>query len=162
MILLRQIAGHDLDALVKNLNDEKVIRYLSSRVPFPYTQKDADWFIQTGSKNGIYRAITYNGALAGVISVSPGEHEHARTAKMGYWLGRKFWGKGVATQAVCEMTKDVFSTSDIVRLSAPVYAPNKASMRVLEKNGYELDGILKKGAYKNGVFLDEHVYSLVR
>ena len=60
-----------------------------------------------------------------------------------------------------EMTEYVFTKTNIVRLYAPVFSPNKASMRVLEKCGYQLEGILKKAIFKNDVFLDEHLYAKV-
>ena len=55
----------------------------------------------------------------------------------------------------------LFSNTDIVRLYAPVFSPNKASMRVLEKCGYQLEGVLRKAIYKNGVYLDEHFYAKI-
>ena len=57
------------------------------------------------------------------------------------------------------MTDYVFkSFPDLVRLWAGVFEYNKSSMRVLEKAGFELEGIRKKGAIKNGVVIDEYVY----
>ena len=161
MILLREFRTQDTDSLVRHLNNEHVVRYLTSRIPFPYTQNDAQWWIQTGCKDGVVKAIEYMGELAGTVGAHPGDHQHARTAEIGYWLGEEFWGKGIATEAVRIMTDEIFSTTDIVRLFAPVFSPNKASMRVLEKCGYKLDGILEKGVYKNGVFMNEYIYSRV-
>ena len=159
MIQLRELEEQDADALVKHLNNEVVIRYLTGRIPFPYTQKDAEWWIQTGHKEGIVRAIQYEEEFAGVIGVHSGSYHHAKNAEIGYWLGEDFWGKGIATKSVGIMTARAFQTKNIVRIYAPVFAPNKLSMRVLEKNGYTLDAVFRKNVFKNGELFDEHVYS---
>jgi ribosomal-protein-alanine N-acetyltransferase len=161
MIQLREFTIVDAAPLVELLNNDNVVKYLTSRIPFPYEKKDADWWVNDGCKDGIVKAIEYQADLAGVVAVNRGEYQHSRTAEIGYWLGEQFWGKGIATEAVREMTEMIFSTTDIVRLFAPVFEPNKASMRVLEKCGYKLDAIFDKGVFKDGILLNEHVYSQV-
>lgn len=159
MINLRDFKTSDTESLVYSLNNENVVRYLTTKIPFPYTKADASWWVSTGSKEGIIRAIDVGGELAGVIGVSVGDFQHSRCAEIGYWLAQEFWGNGVATAAVSKMTDHVFSSTEIVRLFAPVFHPNKASMRVLEKCGYKLEGILEKGIFKNGEFFDEHLFA---
>ena len=63
------------------------------------------------------------------------------------------------SQAVKRMVDYVFKNfPDLLRLWAAVFEHNKSSMRVLEKAGFELEGIRKKGATKNGLVIDEYVY----
>ncbi len=161
MINLRGFEIADTEHIIRHLNNEKVIKYLTTKIPYPYTANDASWWINTGSKEGITKAIDVHGKFAGVISVAIGEFQHSRSAEIGYWLGEEFWGKGVASEAVEQMTNQVFSSTEIVRLFAPVFDPNNASIRVLEKCGYELEGIFKKSVFKNGEFYNEHVYARV-
>jgi len=99
--------------------------------------------------------------FAGVIGVSVGEYQHSRCAELGYWLGEEYWGKGIASDSLTQMTEYIFSSTKIVRLFAPVFDPNKASMRVLEKCGYKLEGVLEKGIFKNGEFFNEHMFARV-
>ena len=67
--------------------------------------------------------------------------------------------KGIATEALKQTTDYVFNNfPDLVRLWAAVFEYNKPSMNVLEKAGFELEGIRKKGAIKNGRVIDEYVY----
>ncbi|MHC4856890.1 MAG: GNAT family N-acetyltransferase, partial [Planctomycetota bacterium] len=80
------------------------------------------------------------------------------SAEIGYWIAEDHWGRGIGTEAVTKMTVYVFSEMKTVKLSAPVYSPNKASMRVLEKCGYTLEAIHRKAIFKNDEFLDEHVF----
>jgi len=161
MIRLREFSPRDTGALVELLNNRQVTRYLSTRLPFPYSEDDANWWISTGSKNGIVRAITVEEQLIGCVGAEAGDFEESRTAEIGYWVGEQFWGSGYATQAVKALTDHVFSETDIIRVYASVFSPNYASMRVLEKCGYEREGIFHKGCYKDGEFYDKHIYARV-
>jgi ribosomal-protein-alanine N-acetyltransferase len=64
-------------------------------------------------------------------------------AEIGYWVAEDYWGKGIATAALREMTDYGFANRNFRKLCAPVLAPNIASMRVLEKCGYHREAILK-------------------
>lgn len=158
-ISLRDYRETDIDAIHQLLNNYDVSRFLSSRIPFPYTRDDALWWVETGSKNEITRVIEFNQQLAGIIGVARGPHENYRCGELGYWLGEPFWGRGLATQAVSRMTQLIFSETDIVRLFAPIYDSNTASMRVVQKCGYKLEGIAEKSIFKDGRFYDEHIYA---
>lgn len=162
MINLREFLPEDASALVELLNNHNVTRYLSSRMPTPYSEDDANWWISTGSKVGIVRAITLNDELIGCVGAEPGLFEGCRSAEIGYWLGEPFWGAGYAGQATNALTDMIFSTTDIVRIYGTVFDPNKASMHVLEKCGFQREGIFHKACYKNGEFYDKHVFAKVQ
>jgi RimJ/RimL family protein N-acetyltransferase len=161
MITLRAFVASDCASLVSLLNNENVTRYLSTRMPCPYTESDANWWIASGSKNGLIRAVTVGENLIGCVGAEPGAFEESRSAEIGYWIGEPYWGCGYATTAVQQLTNMIFSDTDIVRIVAPVFSPNMASMRVLEKSGYELEGIFRKGCYKNGHYYDKHIFAKV-
>lgn len=159
MIELREFSKNDIDSIAGHANNFNVSRYLTSRMPYPYTTKDAEWWIETGSKEfGLNRAIDLDGECIGVIGVFFGKLEYQYSAEIGYWIGEQFWGKGIATEALSKMTNDVFSDTEIIRLTAPVFSPNKASMRVLEKCGYNQEAVHCKAVFKHGEFFDEHIY----
>lgn len=113
----------------------------------------------TGIKKEITRVIEFNQQLVGIIGVLRGQHENYRCGEIGYWLGEPYWGKGLATMAVSQMTELIFNETDIVRLIAPIYDPNQASMRVALKCGYKLEGIAEKAIFKDGRFYDEYIYA---
>lgn len=159
---LRDYQEADIDAIHQLLNNYQVSRFLSSRIPFPYTREDAVWWVNTGSQNEITRVIEFNQQLAGIIGVARGPHENYRCGELGYWLGEPFWGRGLATLAVSRMTEVIFNETDIVRLFAPIYDCNKASMRVVEKCGYKLEGVAKTSIFKDGRFYDEHIYARLK
>ena len=158
MIELRDFLDTDIDTIAKHANNFNVSRYMASRMPYPYTKEDAIWWVEIGSKEiGLNKAIDLDGECIGVVGVQFGEFELQYSAEIGYWIAEDYWGKGIGTEAVLKMTHNVFFDTNIVRLFAPVFGPNKASMRVLEKCGYTLEAIHRKAAFKNSEFMDEHV-----
>ena len=159
MIELRNFVDSDINSIVIYANNINVSRYMASRMPYPYTKADAIWWVETGSKEqGLNYAIDLDGKCIGVVSVRFGDLELQYSAEIGYWIAEDHWGKGIGTEAVSKMTDHIFSEMKTVRLSAPVYSPNKGSMRVLEKCGYTLEAIHRKAVFKSDKFLDEHVF----
>lgn len=163
MIKLRELAKDDRPLLVDYLNNDQLVKYLSSRIPQPYSFDDADWWVEVGCKEGAFvRAITFNGVFCGVIGVYTKKAEYAHAAELGYWVAQQYWTQGIASEAVGEFTKLVFATTGIQRIYAVVAAPNTASIRVMQKNSYSLEGIMMKAVQKQGQFYDEHLFARLR
>ena len=160
-MILREFAQKDIPDIVKHASNFNISRYLTSEFPYPYKPEDAAWWVQSGRKNGIHRAIDLNGECVGGIGIVKGKGEHMYTAQIGYWLGQSCWGKGIATQALSVMTQEAFTQHGIIRLEAMVFSPNQSSMRVLEKCGYTLEGIKVKAVFKNDTFMDEHIFAKI-
>lgn len=161
MVVLREFNMADVALLKEHLNNPNVTKYLATSIPQPYTAEDATWWINEGSKAGIVRAIEYNGALVGSVGANRRQYEYSMSAEIGYWIAEPHWGKGIATHALQELSAFVFQTTDIVRLQAHVFEGNHASGRVLEKAGYRLEGILRKGVFKHGILMDARLYAAV-
>ena len=159
---LRPFRDGDETSLVANANNIKIFNNVKDTFPHPYTHDDAMWWINTNKQaenSSTCFAIDLNGNVVGAIGIIIGSDIQRVTAEVGYWLGENYWGKGIATEALKQTTDYVFTNfPDLVRLWAAVFEYNKPSMRVLEKVGFELEGIRKKGAIKNGVVIDEYVY----
>ncbi len=114
---------------------------------------------KTGSKNNSTNfAVDLKGECIGVVGVRYGEHETAYSGEIDYWIAEHHWSKGIASEATSKMTDYVFAETEIVRISALVNSPNKASMKVLEKCGYRLEAIRQKTGFKHGIFLDEYAF----
>lgn len=156
MIKLREYKKSDTDRLVQLANNENVSRYLVDSFPYPYTRKDAEWWIDIGcKKNGaITRVIVYQEEFVGGIGIQPKIGWKSHLAEIGYWLGEEYWGRGIGTEALGIMTHLALSAGKYKKLFAPVLGPNRASMEVLEKNGYILEGILKQEVFKGGQYYD--------
>lgn len=86
---------------------------------------------------------------------------YRKSTEIGYWIGESFWGKGIATQAVGLLVHHAFEELGLARLYAGIFEYNVGSIRVLEKNGFQKEGISKKAVFKNGKFWDEHRYALL-
>lgn len=86
----------------------------------------------------------------------------AHRAEIGYWLARPFWGQGIMTDAVRAFVRYAFSELELLRLTAHVFENNVASSRVLEKNGFLLEGKLREHFFKDGNFLDARLYGLLK
>lgn len=158
MIKLRELIQEDENKIVIHLNNEDVVRFLSSRIPNPYTQEDARWWINEGSKSEIVRAITFDGEFVGVVGVRRDSLEHSHRGEIGYWLGKPYWGKGIVTRAVELICHEIFKKTDIVKLYAPVFSPNEGSKKVLLKNGFQLEGVIAMGIQKDSTYYDECIY----
>lgn len=161
MTTLRELLPSDLDRLVSLANDENVSRYLVYTFPYPYTKADADWWFNTGSKQhgATTRVIEYQGEFSGLVGITPQSGWRDHLGEIGYWVGKEYWGKGIATSALQQMTDFGFSSLQLKKLYASVLAPNVASMRVLAKCAYELEGVLKSEVQKNGRYFDMHHFA---
>ncbi len=164
MISIRAFHPDDEPQLIELANNESVTRYLRDNFPKPYTRRDARYWIEEGSSNdlGQHFAISLDGDCIGGTGVYWGRGEFRFVGEIGYWLGEPFWGKGYASAALGLLTEWVFNHTELQRLFAQVVEPNLASMRVLEKNAYEKEGVLRKAVCKRGVIYDEHLFARVR
>ena len=106
-------------------------------------------------------AVDVDGHAAGCIGLSPRDDVNRQSAEIGFWLGEAYWGRGIMTEAVGAVTRYAFHTRGFVRVFAEVFEWNPASMRVLEKNGFTREGILRNSATKAGQVIDQVVYGTV-
>ena len=162
--VVREWAPADKPALLRFANNRAVWRNLTHRFPHPYTEADADaWFARfERHATATAWAIEVEGVAAGGIGMEPGEGVYAKSARFGYWLGEPYWGRGVMTAAVRGTVDYIFGQFDLVRLEAPVFEWNPASMRVLEKCGFVREGVLRRSVEKDGQIIDAVVYARLR
>ena len=151
----------DVAALPQIANDPDVTRYLSHRFPSPYTRADADTWIRIQLAEPDVRnwAIEVDGMLAGGIGLTAGTLEHAGSIAIGYWVGKRFWGRGVASDALRAATAHVVATLRPRRLWANVMGANAASARVLENAGYVREATLARAIVdRHGTTHDELIF----
>ena len=164
--IIREWRIEDKYNLAKMLNNKNILDNLRDGLPYPYTVKDAEEFIAamlSADKTKTFSfAITIDNEVIGSIGVFRCDNIHAQTAEMGYYIGEPYWGKGLGTSAVKQTCRYIFENTDIIRIFAEPFAYNAASCRVLEKAGFQLEGILRSNAIKNGKVLDMKMYALVK
>lgn len=156
----------DAASLASALSNKKIQNNLRDGLPYPYTEKDAldyiNFVLSSDPHDTFAYAIDVDGVAVGSIGAFRKENIHYRTAEIGYYLAEEYWGKGVMTEAVKLLCEDVFVKTDIIRIFAEPFAYNTPSRRVLEKAGFQLEGIMKCNAVKNGQILDMALYGMTR
>ena len=164
--IIRKWKIEDAAQLTEVINNKKVQDNLRDGIPFPYSEADAEWFINemlnADSSNTFAFAVEADDKVVGSIAAYRGNNIHFRTAELGYYIAEPFWGKGIGTSAVNQICRYIFENTDIIRIFAEPFAYNCASCRILEKNGFEYEGTLRSNAIKNGELFDMKMYSLIR
>lgn len=162
--LLRPWRAADRASLIAHIDDIEVARNLRY-VPHPYTAADADAWLRDVATDppraGTY-AIEVAGEAVGAIALERGSDIEARSFEVGYWLARRHWGRGIVSEALAAVTAAAFAEPDTIRVFAPVFAWNRASMRVLEKAGYRREAVLVRAGYRDGTVFDRVVYAITR
>lgn len=164
-LVLRPWNAADGAALVRHANDREVWRNLRDRFPHPYTARDAAaWFRLVASEGHppLNFALVLEGEAVGGAGLVRLADVSRCTAEVGYWLGRRFWNRGLATEATRALAAYAFERFDFERLEAGVFAWNPASCRVLEKAGFRLEARLRRSAIKEGRVVDTLLYARLR
>ena len=163
-VTIRRWKHEDLSSLVFHANNINVWNNVRNYFPHPYTEENGKaWLDKVVEPEPVINmAIDVDGEAVGGIGLILNGDVYIKSAEIGYWLGESFWGKGVTTEAVRQMTEYAFYYFDLVRLYAEVFENNKASMRVLEKNGFYLEGVRRKAVFKNEKLMDDYIWVKLR
>ena len=87
--------------------------------------------------------------------------EHFR-AELGYWLSEKYWGQGIMTRTIEVLCRHAFDELCLEKITATVFDYNEGSRKVLEKSGFQQEGLLKKHVKKSGKLVDIFAYALFK
>lgn len=156
----------DAKTLANLLNNKNIQNNLRDGLPYPYTQKDAEYYISdmlsADPDKTFAFAITVDDMAIGSIGVFRRDNIHFRTAEMGYYIGEAYWGRGYGASAIKQTSQYIFEHTNIIRIFAEPFADNAASCRALEKAGFQNEGLMRSNAVKNGRVLDMKLYSLIK
>ena len=141
--------------------------YLADGLPTPYTREHVEkWLSEEVLPNedtrGLFRIIRVDGKCVGDVQIRRKEGAYHRDADMGYVLLDECKGQGVMTGAVGRICAEAFEKLDLLRISARIYAPNLASRRVLEKNGFHLEGRMSQAVCKGEKVYDMLLFGRLR
>lgn len=160
---LRPFVMADVENLVLGLNKKTIAR--DTTIDLPWDENKASWWISfindAAEQSPIsekHFAIEADGKLVGSIGIINIE---GHKCEIGYWLSDDYAGRGIMSQAIGEAVQYGAKNLRIKRFFAPVLTHNKASVRVLEKNGFEYEGCLRKFYLKDGKYIDALGYALV-
>lgn len=165
-LCLRPLTAEDRIRCVELLNDQEISQWML-RVAFPYGNDDFDQFLgiaqQAKSDHGMPLHYSIRHSELGMIGglgfegIVPGHQ-----LEVGYWLGREFWGRGIMSAVVPAACEFAESQWDVVRITAAVFDGNEASCRVLQKCGFQYEGLLRKRYVRHERFIDARLYALIR
>lgn len=158
---LRPLAPADADSLARHADDRQIWLNLRDRFPHPYRREDAERYVAlvAGQDPVTSLGIEVDGAVVGGISLMPGHDVERVSAEIGYWIGRAYWGRGIATGAIRGATGHAFHALGLQRVFAVPFTRNGASVRALEKAGYVREGVMRHSALKDGKLLDQYLYA---
>ena len=151
----------DPSQLAIHANDPLVNRYLKNSFPFPYTLDHAMRFITHSLEhNALDFGIVVDGICIGCVGATFHKDVFIKNCEIGYWIGSQYWGLGITKRVVKMFCDYLFSHFTITKIYAEIYSENIASCHVLEANGFQKEGYLKKHVYKNNNYHDLIIYGL--
>ena len=131
----------DVPSIVRAIDDWEVVRWLS-RVPFPYREQDAVEFVertqQCFNDGTAHRfLVVFEEAVVGCVGL---DRYEAQIFEIGYWIARRYWGFGIATESVKAVIQFAFDQLGQTQIEASCHEKNFASVRVLQKSGFTQTG----------------------
>ena len=164
-LILRALASSDLDDLYEYASDPEIDRY----TPWDHYKnieeagENLSEFLEAYEKHGFWAWGIEHRAdkkLIGIININkPG---YDRKVEVGYTIARKYWGQGLATEALQALIQYGFEKLDVARIEAVILPENKASSKVLLKAGMQFEGLLRKYQVWKGKPSDLEMYAIVK
>jgi RimJ/RimL family protein N-acetyltransferase len=165
---LSEFQASDKNALVSHLNDRDIYDR-TLRIPFPYTDADAEEWLALVAKitqqqgRPVHFALrSTDDSLIGGCGFDGFQVGESHRAEVGYWLARPYWGRGIMTAVVQRLCRHAFDEFGLVKITAHVFSHNPASARVLAKCGFEEEGFLRKHFLKDSQFVDARLFALLK
>ena len=164
-VQLRPIKATDVNLAFSLVRNDEILKWLlwdgpkdEKEIASTYGQWETDF----GSKRDCFLAIERID-IPGIIGcISLNHRDCEERADMGYWLAVDYWGKGYMTDAVRLVCHLGFKYLGLIKIYSPVFLGNMRSKRVLEKNGFSLEGTLRSHFKKRGEWRDVWYMSILR
>ncbi|MGB5820687.1 MAG: GNAT family protein [Saonia sp.] len=165
-LFLTELTSKDIPEIVKHASNKNISDF-TLNLPFPYSEKDAIFWINLanqGFKNrtdiifGI-RLKPENKFIGGIgLTV---ERKFNR-AEIGYWIAEPYWRKGYATEATKSIIQYGFENLDLNKFTSSHLAKNPASGKVMKNSGMTKEGELKEHILKQSEYHDLILYGLTK
>lgn len=166
-LILRPYILADAEQLTELLQDPEIHRWTSS-IPYPYTLEHARHFIaqreaENVSGESFVWAITdrESGEILGAMGLHDVVKESGR-AELGYWLGERYRGLGITTEAARRVISWCFEVGELHRIQATYFPGNQASAGVMRNIGMREEGYLRGYGFKNGEHQDLYLQAILR
>ncbi len=159
-ITIRPVSISDMENIAQLADDIDIAR-MTACLPSPYTLQNAqEWLEGLSGRPNEHVFAVCGESFMGVVGLTC-EPDHDR-AELGYWIGRPYWGKGIATAAVRLAIDYAFCELNFRRVYAYCFAANAASRCVLEKCSLQYEGCLRQHFVRMGAAHDLLCFGLLR
>ncbi len=171
-LILREWNKKDVNDLAEGLNNLKISKWLAF-VPYPYTKKDAEEWIDSCFKSAKKRknrdsyefAIELKSekkVIGGISLIKINKFQG--TAGGGMWLNQKYHGQGYGSEAFAEKLKFAFNKLKLRRLDNGFFKDNESSFQMQKHFGYKIEGMRRKGfiCKADGKIKDEYITGLLK
>lgn len=165
-VVLRWISEDDIDGLYDVFSDPQVMRYWSTG-PLAHREAAAEMQREIAAGNlsntmmkwGL--ALRESNLVIGTTTLFNLNLDNGR-AEIGYAMARAYWGQGYMQEALQALVSHAFEVMELRRLEADVDPRNAASIRTLERLGFQREGFLRERWHVNGELQDALFYGLLR
>ncbi len=149
-IILRPVRPDDIPGFFEYQLDQQAnfVAAFTAKDPTDRKAFDDHWKKITADKNIFIRTIIFGEQIAGYVL----SYETDGAPEVSYWLGKDYWGKGIATRSLKLFLNDVSKKRPIY---ARVAKDNIGSIRVLEKCGFKIIGLMRGFANARGKEIEE-------
>ena len=162
--ILKQILPDDQEFIFKGLSHPDVVPYYGVQYKTLESTKgqmefyDRLWREKTGTWWKIIEKE--NSQPVGACGINNYQSKHER-AEMGYWLLPENWGRGIMKEVLPPMISHVFTHWKLYRLEAVIEEGNESSVKLAERLGFQLEGVMRESEIKNGKRINLLMYSLL-
>jgi len=166
-LILRPISESDAPDIYNNVKEYDIAKW-TINIPHPYPKDGAIKFIKQ-TKELMKKGLSYELAIqikstkevVGVISLMKVDRRH-KNAEIGYWVAKKFWNRGIATEAASKVMEFGFQVLNLERIYAKCFHNNEVSRKVMEKVGMKLEGKFRHEVFKENKFIDTLYYGILK
>ena len=165
-LVLRRPVERDAQGLFRVARDPEVMRYYGVEPFATHDQalREVDWCNRIYAEStGIRWIITLRGQdeYIGDAGYSKYVAEHSR-AELGYKLAQAHWRRGIMAEALTQVLDHGFQALELNRVEALVDPRNEASFKLLQRLGFDAEGVLREYEYEKEAFIDLVMMSLLR
>lgn len=164
-LVLRPLVARDAGELYMLLDRHRDLlsRYMNW-LPQTRSANDLNFYILKLDgfwRSGITYGIFENDQMLGTVGFHQSDHRNSRT-EVGYWLAPPFHNRGIGTRSVRLALETAFNLTDVHRIEAKIQPDNRASIRLVEKLGFQFEGLEREGVRFDSGYRDHRIYSLLR
>jgi ribosomal-protein-alanine N-acetyltransferase len=166
-LILRALRMEDAEFVLREWGDPMVTYYMRDEEPLKTLEQATEMLrpLQTPEKMPHFKwwGIEHKGeaCLIGTCGFCKWDRRHHH-AEMGYDLWPDYWAQGFMPEALSRLLRYGYEEMALHRIEATTHTENRRSQRVLEKLGFEREGLLREYYFRDGVYNDQILYSLLR